>query len=327
MTTLPPITTTSRQLEKPVSLDEPRSRAERLARPALLILGLMLVTACRLGDTTGRITLPTTWLLVTLLVVAGWSCSRQVAVGATLISLFAWCWIEAAAAANWTQLLPGQGMRFVVALWLVAWIGRLRELLAQAYRLARLDSLTGLPNRQALVEALDAELSRTRRFGRPFTVALLDCDGFKGINDRGGHLAGDEVLRLIALALKQHTRRYDCVGRLGGDEFLLVLSEVDRENAVLVAERLRAALRHFVEREYPVLTFSLGVVTFRTADLDWEECVQRADEAMYAAKRQGPDQTRFEVVDAPIVRTLPLPKQDGHSKLKSGFRKTGLQQD
>jgi diguanylate cyclase (GGDEF)-like protein len=209
---------------------------------------------------------------------------------------------------TWTELLPGQLIRLVVAVWMVAWIARLRERLAQAHRLARLDSLTGLPNRQALVEALDAELSRTRRFGRPFTVALLDCDGFKGINDRGGHLAGDEVLRRIGFALRQQTRRYDCVGRLGGDEFLLVLSEVDRDDAALIAERLRAALRHFVEREYPSLTFSLGVVTFRSADLHWEECIRRADDAMYAAKRQGPDQTRFEVIDTPMVRALPLPK-------------------
>ena len=308
MTTLPPTTPSSRPLEKPVSLDEPRSLVERLVHPALPIVGLTLVTACRLGDTTGRIALPTTWLFVALLVVAGWSYTRQVALGATLIALFVWCWIEAVGTANWPQLLPGQCMRFVVALWLVVWMSRLRERLAQAYRLARLDSLTGLPNRQALVEALDAELSRTRRFGRPFTVALLDCDGFKGINDRGGLLAGDDVLRRIGLALRQHTRRYDCVGRLGGDEFLLVLSEVDGENAVLVAERLRAALRHFVEREYPALTFSLGVVTFRTADCDWDECIQQADDAMYAAKRKGPDQTRFEVVDGPTARTLPLSK-------------------
>ncbi|MEK6257945.1 MAG: GGDEF domain-containing protein [Planctomycetota bacterium] len=277
-------------------------------RPALLVLGLILVTACRWGDTTDRVTLPATWLFAALLLLAGWTCRRQAALSLTLMSLLVWSWIEATRAAVWTELLAGQFMRLAVALWLVAWMSRLRERLAGAYRLARLDSLTGLPNRQALVEALNAELSRTRRFGRPFTVALLDCDGFKGINDRGGHLAGDDVLRRIGLALRQHTRRYDCVGRLGGDEFLLVLSEVDREDAVLVAERLRAALRHFVEREYPVLTFSLGVVTFRTAELDWDECVQQADDAMYAAKRQGPDQTRFEVVNEPTTRTLPLPK-------------------
>lgn len=274
----------------------------------MLVVGLILVTACHWGDTTGRVTLPATWLFAALLLLAGWTCSRMAAFSATLISLLAWGWIETSGAVVWSEALSGQLVRLAVALWLVAWMSRLRERLTSAHRLARLDSLTGLPNRQALVEALDAELSRTRRFGRPFTVALLDCDGFKGINDRGGHLAGDEVLRRIGLALRQHTRRYDCVGRLGGDEFLLVLSDVDGENAILIAERLRAALRHFVEREYPALTFSLGVVTFRTADLDWDECVQQADDAMYAAKRRGPDQTRFEVVDAPTARTLPLPK-------------------
>ena len=308
MTTPPIPMSAERRIEMPGSFDAPRSRVERLVRHALLVIGLLLVTACRWGDTTGRIALPATWLFAALLVLAGWTCSRKATLSLTLISLLAWSWIEASAAAVWTELLPGQFVRLVTALWLVAWMSRLRERLASAHRLARLDSLTGLPNRQALVEALDAELSRTRRFGRPFTVALLDCDGFKGINDRGGHLAGDEVLRRIGFALRQHTRRYDCVGRLGGDEFLLVLSEVDREDAALVAERLRAALRHFVEREYPVLTFSLGVVTFCTADLDWEDCIQQADEAMYTAKRKGPDQTRFEVVDAPMVRTLPLPK-------------------
>lgn len=308
MTTPPLPTVAERRPETPDSLGAPRSRAEQWVRPALLVVGLILVTACRWGDSTGRVTLPVTWLFAALLLLAGWTCPRKVALSLTLISLLAWCWIEASGAAVWTETLPGQFVRLAVALWLVAWMSRLRERLTNAYRLARLDSLTGLPNRQALVEALDAELSRTRRFGRPFTVALLDCDGFKGINDRGGHLAGDEVLRRIGLALRQHTRRYDCVGRLGGDEFLLVLSEVDGENAVLVAERLRAALRHFVERDYPMLTFSLGVVTFRTADFDWDECIQQADDAMYAAKRQGPDQTRFEVVDAPTARTLPLPK-------------------
>jgi diguanylate cyclase (GGDEF)-like protein len=273
-----------------------------------LVAGLTLVTACRLGDTTGRATLPATWLFAALLLLTGWSCSRKTALGLALMSLSVWSWIEATRAAVWTELLPGQFMRCAVVLWLVVWTSRLRERLTCAHRLARIDSLTELPNRQALVEALEAELSRTRRFGHPFTVALLDCDGFKGINDRSGHLAGDDVLRRIGVALRQHTRHYDCVGRLGGDEFLLVLSEVNGEEAVLVAERMRAALRHFVEREYPMLTFSLGVVTFRTANLDWEECVQQADEAMYAAKRQGPDQTHFEVVDAPTIRTLPLPK-------------------
>ena len=283
-----------------------RPAARAFIRPTLLLAGLALVTCCRFADASERIALPATWLMIALLVVLGWSCSRAVALGSSAITLLTWSGIETSRTEDWSQLVIGQAMRLLVALWLVIWMNRLRERLAESHRFARLDSLTGLSNRQALIEALDAELSRTRRFGRPFTLALFVCVGFKGINDRGGHFAGDMALRQIGVALRQHTRPYDCVGRLGGDEFLLVLSEVDHEQATLIAERLRAALRHFVERNHPSLTFSLGVVTFQMGDLDGEDCIQHADEAMYAAKRRGPDQTRFEVIHAPAVRTLPL---------------------
>ncbi len=289
-------------------MTERRPDARAFIRPTLLMAGLVLVTCCRFADASERIALPATWLMIALLVVLGWSCSRAVALESTVVALLVWSLIEASRAEDWSQLVFGQAMRLLVALWLVVWMDRLRERLAESHRFARLDPLTGLSNRQALTEALEAELSRTRRFGRPFTLALFDCDGFKGINDRGGHRAGDVALRQIGVALRQHTRPYDCVGRLGGDEFLLVLSEVDHEDAALIAERLRAALRHFVERSHPALTFSLGVVTFQTGDLDGEDCIQHADEAMYAAKRQGPDQTRFEVIHAPAARTLPLSK-------------------
>jgi len=297
--------TIDRRSEHSDPLSSHRSRENGGWRAGLVIFGLVLVTACRWQTMAPPVTLAANWLLVLLLVLLSWTCRRPMVIGLTLIVLLIWSGLEAVQGASWIEPLAGQTVRLFVAVWLVAWLQRVRARLEKAHRQARLDSLTGLPNRQALVDALDAELSRTRRFGRPFTVALLDCDGFKGINDRGGHLAGDEVLRRIGHALRQHTRRYDCVGRLGGDEFLLVLSEVDRDGAVLVSERLRAALRHFVEREYATLTFSLGVVTFYTADLDWQGCVQRADEAMYSAKRAGPDQTRFAVVEESLATSQP----------------------
>ena len=277
-----------------------------LLRQRLLLAGLVLVTCCRYADDAGQIALPATWLMFVLLVLTGWSCSRRLALSASVLVLLAWSVLETTRAADGTQLVFGQILRLLIALWLVAWMGRLRERLAEAQRFARLDALTGLPNRQALVEALVSELNRSRRFGRPFTLALLDCDGFKGINDRGGHHAGDAVLRQIGVALRQHTRPYDCVGRLGGDEFLLVLSEVDYDDATLIAERLRAALRHFVERDHPTLTFSLGVVTFLASDLDWEACLQQVDHAMYTAKRRGPDETQFEIATADGREAIPI---------------------
>jgi diguanylate cyclase (GGDEF)-like protein len=236
------------------------------------------------------------WLTVALLMVAGWVCSTRFAIAACVISLAAWSWHEIPRDA-WGDTVPGHAVRFVVVLSAVSGLTRLRRQLTNAHRLSRIDALTSLPNRQALIEALEAELGRSRRFSRPFSIVMLDCDGFKQINDVRGHLTGDEVLQLVGNSLRTHTRPFDCAGRWGGDEFLIVLSEVDQEDAQVITERLRAAMRHGVEREFPTITCSLGVVTIRQPPADWQECVRHVDEAMYTAKRLGPDQTRFNIIE------------------------------
>lgn len=263
---------------------------------AKLIVGLLLLTALKWQVAGERNVWPTDWIAAALLLFCGWNCSRAVTFGICLIALLSWSWIEFAHSDNWLELVPGQVIQFLAAIGFIWWSHRIRDLLHQAQHLARYDSLTGLSNRQALEEALEAELCRTRRCGRPFSLALFDCDHFKEINDLRGHVVGDDVLRRIGQALRQQTRRYDCVGRLGGDEFLLVLSEVDHDRAVMIVERLRTALHHFVVSEYPTVSFSLGVVSFRTADLNWEECLRKVDETMYAAKRSGQNQTQFAIV-------------------------------
>lgn len=275
-------------------------RWRSLLGPAAVVAALVLVTIFRGLEGGSQFHHASRWLLVALLAGMGWFCLRGFAVGVSLCTLGVWSWMESRTQ-RWSELAPGQLVRLVVALGLVFWLSRLRERLLEAQRLARIDSLTGLPNRQALIEALESELSRAKRFGRPFSLALLDCDGFKEINDRAGHLTGDDVLRRIGTSLRQNTRPFDCAGRWGGDEFLIVLSEVDAEDAKLITERLRAEMRHHVERDFPSLAFSLGVVTFHTPDLDWPSCVERADAAMYTAKRAGRDQTRFEVADGSVT--------------------------
>ena len=270
-------------------------RGPQWLAPLAVCLSLAVLTLLRGPDSTGQLHLAAWWLLIAVLAAAAWACPARFAVTTSLVVLVWWSWIEFRTS-HGTDWLTGNLTRLIVATGLVVWLVRLKDQLATARRLARVDSLTGLPNRQAIIEALQAELGRAKRFGRPFSLALLDCDGFKQINDLQGHLAGDTVLQRIGESLRRQTRPFDCAGRWGGDEFLIVLSEVDHDDAQLIAERLRAAMRHNVERDHSSLTFSLGVVTIRHADLDWRECVRQADEAMYAAKRLGPDQTRFEVV-------------------------------
>ena len=271
--------------------------------PVAVCLSLVVLTLFHGTDAVAQLHPAMPSLLIAVLAFAACACPARFAIAASLIVVVLWSWMETRTP-NGLDGLPGQLIRLIVVTGLVAWLARLKGQLADAQRSARVDSLTGLPNRQALIEALNAELGRAKRFGRPFTLALLDCDGFKQINDLRGHLAGDEVLRRIGESLRRQTRPYDCAGRWGGDEFLIVLSEVDHHEAPLIAERLRAALRHNVERDHPSLTFSLGVVTLRNADLNWQECVRKADEAMYAAKRVGRGRTRFEIcqpANAPVV--------------------------
>jgi diguanylate cyclase (GGDEF)-like protein len=178
------------------------------------------------------------------------------------------------------------------------WVDRLRAQYWDAHRRARHDPLTGLPNRRALDEFLDSELSRAARFARPIVVGLLDCDGFKRLNDRSGHPAGDAALEQIGTLLRRELRAYDGVFRLGGDEFVIVLPETDQIGAEHAFERVRAAFAHEVERIFPGLTACLGIVVFASSPSNPAECLRRADEAMYRAKRIGPGETVIETLDA-----------------------------
>ncbi len=153
------------------------------------------------------------------------------------------------------------------------------------------DSLTRLLTHIALKEHLEAELGRARRNGTPLAFAMLDIDGFKQINDRHGHLAGDRVLQAVADLLRQRVRSSDTAGRYGGDEFGIVLPDCGSRGAVLLLETLRANFAGLRFRsgqgEFRVV-LSAGVAT-ADRELSVDELIERADRALYAAKSQGGD--------------------------------------
>ena len=150
------------------------------------------------------------------------------------------------------------------------------------------DGLTGLLNRTSILEELDEELARSARNGSAVSVLMVDLDRFKSINDTHGHLAGDAVLREAARRLKTAARRYDSVGRYGGEEFLVVLPGCDFEDACAQAERLRdsiAAAPFLAPSQLLNVTASLGVACSR--DCPPEVLVRGADDALYQAKAAG----------------------------------------
>jgi diguanylate cyclase (GGDEF)-like protein len=163
-----------------------------------------------------------------------------------------------------------------------------QELVAQGARLEALlreDALTGLSNRRAILTQLGGMVSAARRHGHPLSIAVLDLDHFKRINDRHGHKTGDAVLVAATHAMGTHLRAEDQLGRLGGEEFLVLLPDTDAGAAQHVAEKLRAEVSG--ARTPVAVTVSIGVATWDGEAP--EDLLHRADEALYAAKEAGRD--------------------------------------
>ena len=161
------------------------------------------------------------------------------------------------------------------------------------------DALTGLPNRRALEQALQREWERWRRHRHPFAVVALDLDHFKSVNDQHGHLVGDELLAAVGQRLTAAVRGADVVARTGGEEFLVLMPDIDDDPtgaaAWAAAERLRAALADAPLLVGPLslaVTASLGVARVQAADTELRQVLSRADDALYAAKAAGRNRVR-----------------------------------
>lgn len=203
----------------------------------------------------------------------------------------------AVAAGTWLLVELNWGPRYVHGL-LPYWNGLVRfalyavvTFLLVAFKSERSqvrhDWLTCLWNRRGFVERLEGEIERGARYGRPFAVALLDADRFKDVNDRHGHEAGDEVLRIVGRLLVERTRASDTAARIGGDEFAVLLPETTLDSAAEAVEKLQGALGEAMRRRGLPVTFSIGLVEFLSSPSSADEALRAADRAMYAAKRAG----------------------------------------
>jgi diguanylate cyclase (GGDEF)-like protein len=164
------------------------------------------------------------------------------------------------------------------------------QFVSQLQNASRQDVLTGLLNRRAFDETLDAEVQRSRRMGEVFSVLMIDVDRFKDINDLHGHAAGDRALQHLGMLLAGHMRDIDRVGRYGGEEFVVLLPATTQTEAVVTAERLRqkvwAQPARWQERTLP-LSISVGVSQWRGQVDDVPSLLARADAALYRAKQTG----------------------------------------
>ncbi len=213
-----------------------------------------------------------------------WGAARVAAVACGIVSLYVDVYTSVDLRLTAVQLWNA-GVRMGVFLFVGFLLGQLRGLLREEHQMARTDELTGVANNRSFLEYATLELARQRRYYHPLSLAFLDCDNFKRVNDFYGHAKGDELLRRVALTITQTLREVDVVARLGGDEFAILLPESDQKAAAYVIRKLRNALKP-VGEDYGV-TFSMGIVTYLQPAESVDQMLKAADKVMYEVKRAG----------------------------------------
>lgn len=269
-----------------------RARVERLSTPVAVGAGLCAVGGLGiLDELTGREISFSIFYLAPVAVVA-WARGRSAGLFLAVVAAVVWGVVDLGGTRYSNGLIPlwNSLVRlgfFSITVWLIADV---RAAHAAIRALARQDPLTGVANAREFRQSLDREIARLRRTSSPLTLAYVDLDRFKLVNDTLGHAAGDELLRTIGARLAAASRSTDTVARLGGDEFALLMPDTDVPAAVPALERLRSAVRASVERLAGVpngVGATIGAVVFAAAPANADEALRAADQRMYEGKRAG----------------------------------------
>lgn len=218
---------------------------------------------------------------------ATWKAGKGAGVIAAIPCAVSWFLADFSAGEAYSYPVWNTGIRLGFLLVIVFLLSRTRTVLDSEKRLARTDSLTGIRNRRAFLELLAMEVSRSERFNRPFSIAFIDCDNFKFVNDRFGHKEGDALLRTLADTLQQNVRKMDVIARFGGDEFAVLMPETLDGLAREVMSRVQNSLLEAMRRSNWPVTFSMGIATFLEPRHSADELIAEVDGLMYSAKNRG----------------------------------------
>ncbi len=267
---------------------QPKPRIVRLAWLFLLFAGL-------LDYLTGQVAIFDTFYLVSVLLTS-WFVSRQsgllFAVGGAVASYFI---NELHDSGLQFVHLWNFAMRLIIFLFIAQLLLSLRKRLENETSLARTDFLTGVGNARAFFDLAEMELSRSRRYRHPLTIAYVDLDNFKKVNDTMGHSEGDKVLTTVANTMRRTLRGSDFPARLGGDEFAILLPETDYAQSQVIAQRLRTHLLEASKAHQWPVTFSMGVLTCSEPPINIKTLIDEADALMYKVKQSGKNAIRHSI--------------------------------
>ena len=274
-----------------------RRRQDRLAVWSLVVAGILLVGAF---DYATGVEIRVFPLYFFPLAVAARRFGIRSAIAAAVLVACTWMamlylnGVRYSSAWIWAINFLTQGSAFVLFAVLIA---SLQHRLQREHELSRTDPLTGLTNSRAFLERGPKMLAASNQRGEPITLAFIDLDHFKRVNDRDGHEAGDRLLETVGALLRRHLSARGEVARLGGDEFAVLLPAADEAQAQSLLESLRAALLADPAIRAAGVSASIGAVTHHPAGPDLTTLMKRADQLMYRVKAEGRDAVQVARVD------------------------------
>ncbi len=227
---------------------------------------------------------------------ATWYGGKTAGMTISLLCAAAWFFSDVLGNVTYTHpVIPFWNLTVTLGVFIIvsASLHLLKESLRRANELARTDPLTGAANRRAFFEIAGTELKRMNRYKRPFTIAYLDLDEFKHVNDHLGHEAGDMLLRCVASTIKNNIRSSDLLARIGGDEFVILLPETNEDQAQAVVQKIGVSLQTALRKENWAVSYGIGVVTYIRPPATVDDMLVKADHMLYAAKREGKNKVRF----------------------------------
>ncbi len=221
---------------------------------------------------------------------ATWFGDKRLGIGILILSTMAWAISDVSAgrqySSNWF-LVWNAGVRLGIFVILSSLASQVKQKLLAEESAADTDALTNTFNSRAFYEKAQQEMERCRRFHHPLTIAYIDLDNFKTVNDTQGHSAGDALLRTVTEIMRENTRGIDVIARIGGDEFAMLLIETDFDNARLAMDKIRGSLLAEMKALSMPVTFSIGMITYKDLPSDVHAMIRSADQLMYDVKKSG----------------------------------------
>jgi diguanylate cyclase (GGDEF)-like protein len=277
-------------------VQKPLNFLKKQSKPFWIVTGLALIVIIGIVDFLTEIEFTVSLFYMLPILLITWVAGRWPGIMASVLSTLVWLITDIAAGKTYSNPFIYIWNIFIELSFFVIFVlllSTVRRALEHERELAHSDYLTGAVNSRLFIELLQMEINRSQRYQHPFTLAYMDLDNFKFVNDQFGHPIGDQVLRSVVDQAKKHLRTTDVFARLGGDEFAVLLPETDQESAKVVFSKILSDISLGMQQSNWSVTLSIGVLTCLSAPRSPDEIVKIVDDLMYSVKREGKDSIKY----------------------------------